>query len=416
MATPFRDDFSGESSNVDLALHTPSGGAAWTRSGGSSGMAKVRSATADLLTDTTNSAGALYLCDDQGSADQYVQFVARSTNPSTMAANRAVSNVSWICVRVNSSKVSLLKCIPGPTYSVIGSGTTTVSVDDVIRLESEGSTHRVYINGVLELTVTDSHNATVTRQGIVARSTQYTGLLDSFEAGPLSTGGTDGAATGAPAALTLSPPAGSASGGGSATGTPAALTTTAPEGSAAGSTVTHGSATGAPAALILTAPAGSAAGSASAAGAPGALSLSAPAGSATGSTVAHAAATGAPAALTLSALAGSATAGTVIHAATAGVPAALTLAAPAGSAAGSAVASGALAPLAIAAPAGSASATINVDGVASGAPASATLTAPEGSAETESAPGILRASVRRLTVIRASVARTVTFTTGIKNV
>jgi len=186
----FLDNFNGEATTVDLASHVPSGGTAWTRVDGSANMAQVSSSSSTLIKNTTDNSGALYLCDDQGSADQYVQYVCKNADVFQPAVNRAVSRFSWVGVRVNAGNVSILKCVPGPTYTALATGTTTVVVGDTIRLESQGSTHRGYINGALELTVTDSHNSTVTRQGVVPRATSGASWLDDFEAGALAGGAT----------------------------------------------------------------------------------------------------------------------------------------------------------------------------------------------------------------------------------
>lgn len=110
-------------------------------------------------------------------------------------------------------------------------------------------------------------------------------------------GGTDGNASGAPAALTLAAPTAMATGSALASGAPAGVTLTAPTGTA--SAAGNATATGAPAGLTLTAPTATASGSATASAAPAGSTLTAPTG--TASSAGHALATGAPAGVTMTA-------------------------------------------------------------------------------------------------------------------
>lgn len=182
----FTDNFNGEASNVDLASHVPSGGTAWTRVDGSVNMGQVSSSTNRLINNTSNATGALYQCDDQGSANHYLQYVASNTNIAAFICNRASANTDYIGIRIFSSKVQIWKRVGGTLTQLGADGTTTVSAGATIRLESSGNTHTAFINGTQEIQRTDSHNSTVTRQGVNARSAGAVALADDIEFGSLS--------------------------------------------------------------------------------------------------------------------------------------------------------------------------------------------------------------------------------------
>jgi hypothetical protein len=67
-----------------------------------------------------------------------------------------------------------------------------IAVDDVIRLEAEGTTLRAYINDVLEATVTDSDLSSGS-PGVASHDHFVTALLDDWEGDEISAGGGDGA-------------------------------------------------------------------------------------------------------------------------------------------------------------------------------------------------------------------------------
>ena len=185
----FTDNFNGEGSSVDLAAHTPSGGTAWTRIDGSANMATVL--TANILNcNTTDVSGALYVCDDQGSANHYLQYNAKSTIAQAFVANRATDRDNFIGTRLLNTKVEIYKRVTS-TFTQLGStGTTVGAVDDVIRLESDSAdAHEAFLNAASEVgPATDAFNSSETRQGVVARKVSGD-WLDNFEAGTLAAGG-----------------------------------------------------------------------------------------------------------------------------------------------------------------------------------------------------------------------------------
>jgi hypothetical protein len=183
----FTDNFTEAGTNVDLAAHTPSGGTAWTRQSGTANTCECE-APANLVKNASDSNGALYQCDDQGSADQYVQFAVVATNQASFVCNRASSNLAYIGVRVNGapSKVQIFKRVAG-VYTQLGSnGATTAVAGNTVRLESSGDAHEAFLNSVSQVGPTnDTHNNTITRQGVNGRSADSGSWIDTFEAGIL---------------------------------------------------------------------------------------------------------------------------------------------------------------------------------------------------------------------------------------
>lgn len=183
---PFTDNFNGESSEVDLAAHVPSGGAAWTRVDGAANHLTVISA-GWAVNNTNDDAGALYRCDDQGSSAHYTQFKTLDENAVMFVANRATNRSNFFGVRTRAGTCEVFKRTAGAFTSLGASGASTVKADDVVRFEvSAGNVHTTKVNGIQVHQVTDSFNSTETRQGLVARSRGRSSWLDDYEAGPLS--------------------------------------------------------------------------------------------------------------------------------------------------------------------------------------------------------------------------------------
>jgi hypothetical protein len=188
-------------------------------------------------------------------------------------------------------------------------------------------------------------------------------------------------ASGSPAALSLAPASGAATGSSTAAAAPAAVNLTPATGNATGGA----SATGSASALSLTAATGAATGGsgASASGSPAALSLTQATGAATGAATTSAGA----APILLIAATGSAAGGS--GASASGSPAALSIIRATGVATGAAAASSGAAPILLIAATGSASVSSGA-GYATGAPAPITLAAATGTAYGTPAAGLSR--------------------------
>lgn len=202
MATPFLDNFT-EASNTNLESHTPSGGTAWTLAGGAAGAAIVQGTNNALRSRSTTA--SYYTCDDQGSANQYVQARLKSLAtgfPDSYVACRLVdaSNfVGWRCAGTGSSGLRLCEVITGTVtdkYSFQG-------VDEsVYRVEVDGTTARIYADTVQKGTDQTVASSTETSQGVRIGSDQTVDWIDDFEAGALG-GGSPYSLTVTPGAFTL---------------------------------------------------------------------------------------------------------------------------------------------------------------------------------------------------------------------
>ena len=184
---PFTDNFNGESSEVDLAAHVPSGGTAWTRVGGTANYLTVISA-GWAVNNTSDSDGALYRCDAQGTSAHYTQFKTLDAASAQMfVANRATDRLNFVGVRTRAGTCELFKRVAGAFTALGASGASTVAANDIVRFESSAAnTHTVRVNGTQVHQVTDAFNSAETRQGLVARAMGRLSWLDDYEAGPLS--------------------------------------------------------------------------------------------------------------------------------------------------------------------------------------------------------------------------------------
>lgn len=83
---------------------------------------------------------------------------------------------------------TLSKVVAG-TYTQIGSGSYSPTKPTIVRLESQGTTHRGYIGGSLITTVTDATISTGQRGGLVSYNPTAGGILfDDFSTGALTAG------------------------------------------------------------------------------------------------------------------------------------------------------------------------------------------------------------------------------------
>lgn len=181
----FTDTFT-EASNTNLENHTPSGGTAWTLTG------TAGSAIVIETTDTVRGAASTgyYLCDDQGSANQYSQGRLKSLAAISQSycAVRLVDSdnfIGWRCAGTGAAGLRLVKVVSAIITDLI----SFQGVDESIyKVEANGTTIKIFQDGVqqgTDQTVTDF--STETSQGIVIRSQTGTNpWLDDFEAGALS--------------------------------------------------------------------------------------------------------------------------------------------------------------------------------------------------------------------------------------
>lgn len=191
MATPFLDNFT-EASDTNLESHTPSGGTAWTLTG-AAGAVLVNAAADLILTRTTTA--SIYKCDDQGSANQYIQARLKtlSTNfPNSYIACRltdASNFVGWRCFGTGAAGLRLCETVSGTVTDKY----TFQGVDEsVYRVEVSGTTAKIFEDGVQKGTDQTVASSIETSQGLRIGSVTTTDWIDDFEAGALGGGGVTG--------------------------------------------------------------------------------------------------------------------------------------------------------------------------------------------------------------------------------
>lgn len=178
----FTDDFNRADENLEVSDN-------WTRVGGVTGLARVANNELYLTAISTNQAA--YLCPDQGTADNYVEFTARNitSSASPFVATRLTDSSNFVGIRYNpaSTRWETYKRVAG-TFTLIASifSPPTFAVGDTIKLEVFGNILFMYINGYLRTSDyigTDAALQGVTRQGIVARTISHEPFIDNFTAG-----------------------------------------------------------------------------------------------------------------------------------------------------------------------------------------------------------------------------------------
>lgn len=143
-----------------------------------------------LAATTTNSTGTAFFCPDQGSADHYVQGrVKTSANSGPFMCCRLADRSNFVGIRNNGGTLEVYRRVGG-TLSSLHASAQGIAVDDILRLECEGTNWRAYKNGVqfpgaAGSGAIGSAGLTSQRQGIVVRTTTQNPWIDDFEAGAL---------------------------------------------------------------------------------------------------------------------------------------------------------------------------------------------------------------------------------------
>lgn len=130
---------------------------------------------------------------DVGSPDMFTQL-------NWTGANASVDHTMGVCTRCSTSALTaylfeiddftnvwtFTKLVAG-VYTQLGTGSYSPTRPLAIRLESQGTTHRLYAGGVLLSTITDASITTGQRGGIVSYNpTAASILFDDFSTGALS--------------------------------------------------------------------------------------------------------------------------------------------------------------------------------------------------------------------------------------
>lgn len=179
----FTDNFTGTSGdNLE-------GRSGWTRVDGAAGAAQINASNQLKGTTGTNTA---YTCTDQGSANHYTQYVVKVADGgnASFESIRTTDSNNFIGIRayLSTPKIQMYKRDTG-SFSLLGTGTTTVAVDDTAYIEGDGNNITAKLNGSTEVgPVTETFNNTETAQGLVIRAVDDP-LIDDFEAGALGGAG-----------------------------------------------------------------------------------------------------------------------------------------------------------------------------------------------------------------------------------
>ena len=171
------------SDNFDRANENLSASANWTVVTGAADAAVISGN--QLAVNTTQSAG-LIVCPDQGSADHYVEYTLQEAFTYSYVAIRATDGDNFIGVRGWDNAYDIDKYVAGvPTYE-LGTWASAPQVGDVVRLQAEGDTIKVLVNGTERISITEAFNNTETRQGVVPITSSPNPWIDSFSADALA--------------------------------------------------------------------------------------------------------------------------------------------------------------------------------------------------------------------------------------
>jgi len=143
----FIDNFD-EVSNTNLEAHTPDTGTGWTLASGSAGSCVVQAGTSELR--SRNATNARYLCDDQGSEDNF--FIIRASYLGTALADSAVASrflapgdfVGWRIAGAGAAGARLSECISNTFTDKV---TFQGAVDQWIKVECNGGTAEIFNGG-----------------------------------------------------------------------------------------------------------------------------------------------------------------------------------------------------------------------------------------------------------------------------
>lgn len=182
----FTDTFT-DSNGTLLQDHTPSGGTGWTKNAG--GTSDITIESNELQSDGASKTE--YLCDDSGSADQFVQskLVTLANFGDCFTALRFVDIDNLIGWRIPGTGGAGMRM----SKNVADSITDLVSIQgvagSVYKVEGDGSTLKFFEDDVQQgsnQTVTD--HQTETSAGLRSRLNIGSGWIDDFENASLASG------------------------------------------------------------------------------------------------------------------------------------------------------------------------------------------------------------------------------------
>lgn len=171
------------SDNFDRANENLDANTSWTRVGGTSAKLTV---AGNAINHSNLNLNTLYTSPDFSAADHFVQVRCKQTAVGCLGqvVCRVVDLTNWIGVRLFGTQLQLYKSLNGTLSSL---GSSTVAVDDVIRIEASGNSITVKKNGTTVIgpvTVTDF--ATATKTGLIGiANVSASPWIDEYRSGPL---------------------------------------------------------------------------------------------------------------------------------------------------------------------------------------------------------------------------------------
>ena len=180
--TLYSDDFN----RADGNLESNAGSYSWSHDGAIAGGLKIESNK--LSCETSNSTGTAYKSPDIGNANHFVQYQVGATGfPSgAFVCCRLTDNGNFVGVRHDdNTRFEFYKRVGG-ALTGLGTINMTVTVGDVVRLETHGQNFIGYVNGTV-IIAGNLNEVTLssTRQGIVARAAVADGIIENYAAGLL---------------------------------------------------------------------------------------------------------------------------------------------------------------------------------------------------------------------------------------
>jgi len=157
MALPASESFA-NTNGVQLETHS----ANWTRHNASSLIGDFDIQTNSLAPDTVNTTGAAWWNADSFGANHYAEatIVAIASGIYIGLSVRNAAGTNSYVYSVDSADGGYFDEWVNGTYSALASGGSVVAVGNVIRMEAEGTTIRLKINGTQNMSVTDTSLAT----------------------------------------------------------------------------------------------------------------------------------------------------------------------------------------------------------------------------------------------------------------
>ena len=181
MPLPATDTFT-DTDGVQIANH----GTGWTLLNGGDIQGDLDIQSNSLASDAASQNGIAFWDNDAFNADHYSKATIVAITSASVyigVTTRCSSPSSTWLFNVHSGNSYIDEWVNG-TYTGLASSTDTIVVNDVIRMEAEGTTVRCKVNDVEIMSVTDT-SLTTGAAGVGGHSDGATTRLDNWEGGNL---------------------------------------------------------------------------------------------------------------------------------------------------------------------------------------------------------------------------------------